>query len=79
MLQAIARRLRRFRPRLVPTLAVLVLLPCLIGLGLWQLERGRGKAALEARVQAMSEQAPVPLSEALRDTASLQYLSLIHI
>lgn len=73
MLQAIARRLRRFRPRLVPTLAVLVLLPCLIGLGLWQLERGRGKAALEARVQAMSEQAPVPLSEALRDTASLQY------
>lgn len=73
MLQAIARRLRRFRPRLVPTLVVLVLLPCLIGLGLWQFERGRAKAVLEARVQAMSEQSSVALSQALRDRDALHY------
>lgn len=37
---------RTFRPGLIPTLATLALLPILIGLGFWQLERSRYKQQL---------------------------------
>lgn len=37
---------RRIRPRLIPTLAVILLLPLLVGLGFWQLDRAREKRAL---------------------------------
>lgn len=37
---------RRFRPRMWPTLALLLLLPVLIGLGVWQMDRARQKAEI---------------------------------
>lgn len=38
---------RRFRPGLVPSLAVAILLPLLLGLGFWQLDRAGQKRAIE--------------------------------
>lgn len=38
--------MKRFRPGLVPTLVVVVLLPLLVSLGFWQLSRGAEKSAL---------------------------------
>lgn len=45
----------QFRPRLVPTLVTLLLLPALVGLGFWQLDRAEQKQAiLEGRAQGRS-------------------------
>jgi len=38
--------MKRFRPGIVPTLVVAVLLPMLVSLGFWQLSRGAEKSAL---------------------------------
>ena len=43
---------RRFRPTLAGTLATLVMLPVLIGLGLWQLRRAEEKRELMAQFSA---------------------------
>ena len=40
---------RRFRPRLLPTIATVVLLPVLASLGVWQLERADEKRERIAR------------------------------
>jgi hypothetical protein len=37
----------RFRPKLIPTLATLILLPVLINLGLWQSHKADSKQALQ--------------------------------
>ena len=54
---AVPPRDRRFRPGLMPSLAVAALLPLLIGLGFWQLQRAEEKRVLLAE-QAMRSQAP---------------------
>lgn len=46
---------RRFKPRLVPTLATLILLPILVSLGLWQLDRADTKRARVERFEAGSQ------------------------
>ncbi|WP_305120702.1 SURF1 family cytochrome oxidase biogenesis protein, partial [Burkholderia cenocepacia] len=38
--------MKRFRPGVVPTLVVALLLPLLVSLGFWQLSRGAEKSAL---------------------------------
>ena len=38
--------MKRFRPGIVPTLVVALLLPLLVSLGFWQLSRGAEKSAL---------------------------------
>ena len=43
---AVPPRDRRFRPGLLPTLVVLTLLPLLLGLGFWQLQRAEDKRVL---------------------------------
>jgi len=58
-----------FRPRLLPVVAGLLLLPLLVGLGLWQLERAEDKRKLVAQWQAAQEQEPVPLVQARRGGA----------
>jgi surfeit locus 1 family protein len=50
-----------FRPGLWPTLATLVLLPLLVGLGRWQLERAAWKQGLIAAHDASMQLAPVDL------------------
>lgn len=60
----------RFQPQLWPTLATLVLLPLLIGLGVWQLQRADWKQGLvdahatRAGLPAVSLQAVLPPTEA---------------
>lgn len=48
-----------FKPGLLPTLIVLCLLPLLVWLGFWQLERGEQKRDMLARQEARQEAAPV--------------------
>ncbi len=56
---------RKFRFELAPTLLVLVLLPALLALGRWQLERAAEKRALLAGFATMSAAAPVAFDAAL--------------
>lgn len=53
----------RFHPGLASTLAVLLLLPLLLSLGFWQLDRARQKAELQAAFAEHFDQAPIPLRE----------------
>lgn len=48
-----------FKPGLVPTLVVFLLLPLLVWLGIWQLERGEQKRDMLARQEARLQAAPV--------------------
>ena len=50
-----------FRPGLWPTLITLLLLPVLVGLGLWQLERAAWKQGLVDAHEASTQLAPVDL------------------
>jgi cytochrome oxidase assembly protein ShyY1 len=52
-----------FRPGLLPSILVLLLLPGLIALGFWQLARAEEKRELLAAHQAQQSAAPVSLSE----------------
>lgn len=49
----------RFAPRLLPSVAVLLLVPALIGLGLWQLDRAAQKQALLDAYQARRSDLPI--------------------
>lgn len=49
------RPLRRFRPSLVPTLVTFAVLPLLIGLGVWQIDRAEEKRALLESFAAAAE------------------------
>ena len=40
--------MKRFRPGVIPTVVVALLLPLLVSLGFWQLSRGAEKTALLA-------------------------------
>ena len=60
------RRRPCFRPALQPTLAMLVLLPVLIALGVWQLDRAAQKARLEEAREASWRLPPVALSADVR-------------
>jgi len=51
----------RFRPRWLPSLATLVILPGLVWLGFWQLERAEHKRIRRERVAAASQAGPRPL------------------
>ncbi len=48
-----------FRPGLLPTLLVLAMLPVLVWLGFWQLERGEHRRELLERQQARQQAAPL--------------------
>jgi len=52
---------RRFRPRLLPTLAALVAIAVFVIAGNWQRERMQAKEALRARYDALVQAAPEPL------------------
>ena len=59
--------------RLVPTLAFLLVLPVLIGLGFWQLDRAEQKIELQAQYDARLSETPITIGAALRQPAELQY------
>ena len=53
----------RFRPGLLPTLLVLMLLPVLLWLGFWQLERGEQKRDMLERQAAQAQAEPFSPAE----------------
>ncbi|MCY1431568.1 SURF1 family protein [compost metagenome] len=60
---AVSPRLSCFRPGLLPTLLVLALLPLLLGLGFWQLQRAEDKRVLLAEQAARSQEPALELVE----------------
>lgn len=56
---------RVFKPSLIPTLGFLLLLPALLRLGIWQLDRAEEKRQLITALELKSEQEPISLSQAL--------------
>jgi len=52
-----------FTPKLLPTLGFIVLLPLLLKLGFWQLDRAEFKQHIQAQYQSSSQAAPLPLSQ----------------
>lgn len=58
-----------FRPGWLPSLAVLVLLPVLCGLGFWQLSRAEEKRQILAAEAQRREAPPVPVTELLTQSA----------
>ncbi|WP_017939441.1 SURF1 family protein [Zestomonas thermotolerans] len=54
---------RGFRPGLLPSLLVAVLLPLLVGLGFWQLSRAEEKRLLLASYEARRTAAPISVGE----------------
>lgn len=53
----------KFNPEWRITLFTVVMVPLLVGLGVWQLQRAQEKAALEAVFEARQQQPPVALTE----------------
>ena len=63
----------RFRPRLLPTLATLVLLPVLLRLGFWQLDRAQQKHTLQADYDARIAAPPVSLGGQMWSAADARF------
>ena len=57
-----------FRPGWLPSVLVLLLFPCLIALGFWQLERAEEKRELLAAHQAQQLAAPISIAELERQS-----------
>lgn len=63
----------RFRPGWIKTLVVALLLPVLIGLGFWQLERAAEKTALRDRYAARTRMAPVNVNRNGLDPQRMEF------
>lgn len=63
----------RFAPRFLPTLATLILLPTLIALGFWQLDRADQKRALLASFAAHRHELPIHGVPLQADIPSLRF------
>lgn len=57
---------RLFTPTLIPTIAFLLLLPVLLRLGIWQLDRAEEKRQLIANLEAKSSEQSMSLEQALQ-------------
>ena len=62
-----------FRATLVPTLALVVIVPTFVGLGLWQLNRAAEKQALQEMYDARSRDAVVKLGSQQIDPQALRF------
>lgn len=63
----------RFRPGLVVTLATLAVLPVLVGLGIWQLDRARQKAEIRDRYEARMQMPPIDLNRDPFDPEAVEF------
>jgi surfeit locus 1 family protein len=62
-----------FKPGLIPSIVVLLVLPLLITLGFWQLDRARQKERLQSVFEQHSLMPPAPLAEIDLSDASARY------
>ncbi len=65
-----------FTPQLIPTLFFLLILPLLIGLGFWQLDRGEAKQQLEKTFQQQLSQTPQSLASVLKQPKHHQFIPI---
>jgi surfeit locus 1 family protein len=69
--------IRRFRPRLVPTVATVITVPILVSLGFWQLHRAAEKRAIEANYAARSQDEALRLDATLKvDAKALRFYNV---
>jgi len=68
---------RRFRPLLVPTLAVLVFFPLFVFLGYWQLQRAEEKRTLQAEYDRRANDAVVRIGSHLQPAEELRFYKVI--
>ena len=61
---------RRFRPEWIPTLAVAAVLVLTLSAGRWQLDRAAYKVALQQRIEAAANAAPVSVQAGITGDAS---------
>ncbi len=67
----------RFRPGLVPNLAVAVLLPLFLYLGYWQLQRAQEKRVLQAEYDARAAGPAVQVEPRLQRPEALQFYRVV--
>jgi len=67
----------QFKPRLVPSIMFLVLLPVLVRLGFWQLARADEKRAIIATQNAKLALPPKVIDQPLSDAGNLQFHHLL--
>lgn len=68
---------RRFRPRLVPSLAAAALLPLFLYLGYWQIQRADEKRALQAEYDARANGPAVQVEPHLQRPEELQFYRVV--
>jgi surfeit locus 1 family protein len=69
--------LRRFRPRLLPTLAAVLLLPLFISAGQWQWNKATIKRNLQKDLDARGAEPPIQIPTTLADAQSLRFRKVI--
>ena len=62
-----------FRPPLIATLAVLLLVPGMVGLGVWQLKRADEKRELQAEYDRRAAADPVTIGAQLQEASELRF------
>jgi surfeit locus 1 family protein len=68
---------RGFRPRLLPTLAVLLLVPLFISLGQWQWNKASVKGSLQTLLDTRSAEPAMLMSSTLVDPQATRYRKLL--
>lgn len=63
----------RFRPGMAVTLAAFAILPVLIGLGLWQLDRARQKTEIRERYEARAQMQPIDINRDVFDSEKVEF------
>jgi surfeit locus 1 family protein len=67
----------RFRPQLIPSLAMVAMIALTLGLGNWQLGRAEDKAALQSLLESRMKEAPWRLRATDRDGSALYYRQVV--
>lgn len=62
-----------FKPTLIPTIVTLLILPVLLRLGFWQLDRAEEKREIVALFKKQNESAPLLINESLKVKQGLNY------
>jgi len=64
---------KTFKPRLIPTIVMLLILPVLLRLGFWQLERAEEKRDLIELFKQQNDTGPILLNDTIRYDEALNY------